>query len=56
MTIYTYPLFVLLAAITYVVAIDKNVEDWIRVKVKHFIVFIQSQWMRYKLLREIKAI
>ena len=56
MTLYTYPLFVFLAAMTYVIAIDKNVEDWITVKVKHFFVFLQTQRMKYRLLREIRAI
>ena len=50
------PLLWVAVFIAAVIALDQNVEDWISVKIKHLIVWFQTQQMKRQLLREIRSI
>lgn len=56
MPLQIHPLMWVAVFVTVVIALDKNVEDWLEIQVKHLVVWIQSERLRRKLLAEIKSI
>lgn len=50
------PWFWVVAFVAIIITIDRNVEDWIALKLKHLLVWFETQKMKRHLLMEIKKI
>ena len=50
------PLMWVAVFVAAVIALDKNVEDWLELQVKRLIVWVQSERLKRQLLAEIKSI